>query len=62
MITSIEEMTVNFCDNGFMLQFSYTDEVDRYKNKRMVFATKQEVYAYIDTLLEARNKHANSSL
>ena len=41
MITSIEEMTVNFCDNGFMLQFSYTDEADRYKNKRMVFPTAQ---------------------
>lgn len=61
MITSIEEITVNFCDNGFMLQFSYTDETDRYKNKRMVFATKQEVYTYIDSLLAARNKHGNTS-
>lgn len=62
MIKNIEEASISLCDNGFLLQFSYTDEVERYQNKRMIFATKQELYDYLDLIIEARNKHGNPSL
>jgi len=62
MITSIEEINVTFCDNGFLVQFNYSDEADRYQTKRMIFATKQELCSYFDLLIEVRDKNANSSL
>jgi hypothetical protein len=59
---SIEEVTIGFYDNGFVLNFSYQDDRDDYKTKRMVFNSIAEVYHYIDTLVAAHNKHGNTSI
>jgi len=62
MIKNVEEVNVTFCDNGFLALFNYSDEADRYQTKRMIFATKQELYSYFDLLIEVRNKNGNSSI
>ncbi len=59
---NLDEATISFCDNGFMLQFSYQDEHDNYQAKRMVFTTKDNLYDYLDLLIKTRNKHADPSL
>ena len=59
---NLEEATISFCDNGFMLQFSYQDDHSDYQAKRMVFATQSDLYDYLDLLIKTRNKHANPGL
>lgn len=59
---NLEEATISFCDNGFMLQFSYQDEHNDYQSKRMVFSTRSGLYDYLDAIIEARNKHVNPGL
>jgi len=59
---NIEEVTIGFYDNGFVLSFSYRDDRDDYQTKRMVFMNIAEVHNYLDQLVAAHNKHGNISV
>jgi hypothetical protein len=59
---NIEEVTIGFYDNGFVLSFSYRDDRDDYQTKRMVFMNIAEVHNYLDQLVAAHNKHGNTSI
>lgn len=58
MIKNLDEITISLCDNGFVVQISGENEQDRYQTKKMVFVTRQQMYDYLDTLID----HANSSI
>jgi hypothetical protein len=62
MIKNLEEATITFCDNGFMLAFAYTDGNDNYHNRRMVFVTAAEMYNYITKLSDAKKSYGNTSI
>ncbi len=59
---NLEDANISFCDNGFMLTFSYRDDRDDYQTKRMVFTTIAELYSYLDLIIAARNKYVNPGL
>lgn len=59
---SIEEVTIGFYDDGFVLNFSYQDDHSDYQNRRMVFTTRSDLYDYLDLLIKTRNNHANPGL
>jgi hypothetical protein len=62
MIKNLEEATITFCENGFMLAYNYTDGENNYQNKRRVFASAVDMYEYINKLTEAKKANGNTSI
>ena len=58
MIKNLDEITISLCDNGFVVQISGENELDRYQTKKMVFVSRNQMYDYLDTLID----NANSSI
>lgn len=58
MIKNLDEITISLCDNGFVVQISGENEQDRYQTKKMVFVSRNQMYDYLDTLID----NANSSI
>jgi hypothetical protein len=58
MIKNLDEITISLCDNGFVVQISGENELDRYQTKKMVFVSREQMYDYLDTLID----NANSSI
>jgi hypothetical protein len=61
-MNNLEQANIEFCDNGFMLSFNYTDDNDKYRSRRLVFTTIKELYAYMNMLIDARNSNDYSSI
>jgi hypothetical protein len=59
---NLEDATISFCDNGFMLSFSYIDARGEYKSVRRVFTTTMELYTYLDLIVAAKNSNDNTSI
>lgn len=59
---NLEEVTIRLCDNGFLVEYSFENEYDRYENKKLVFNNRSDMLNLLNSLIDAKETNGNTGI